>query len=115
MRNLTLLCAALAFAGCRGETSNQPPVHLVQNMDFQEKLKAPSESKFAGWKDRRGMRLPVHGTVAEPYNIAFPPADLFAPYVAGYTLAETFHQKLPFRYWMNREASESGSDSSAPG
>ena len=43
----------------------------------------------------------VHGTVAEPYNIAFPPADLFSPYIAGYTLAETFHQKLPFRYWMN--------------
>jgi len=43
----------------------------------------------------------VHGTVAEPYNVAFPSADLFSPYVAGYTLAETFHQKLPYRYWMN--------------
>ncbi len=43
----------------------------------------------------------VHGAVAEPYNITFPSADLFTPYVHGFTLAETFHQKLPFRYWMN--------------
>jgi uncharacterized protein (TIGR03790 family) len=43
----------------------------------------------------------VHGTVAEPYSIAFPPADLFTPYSQGFTLAETFHQKIPFRYWMN--------------
>ena len=33
-------------------------------MDFQEKLKAQSESGFPGWKDRRGMRMPVAGTVA---------------------------------------------------
>ena len=43
----------------------------------------------------------VQGTVAEPYSIAFPPADLFTPYAQGFTLAETFHQKIPFRYWMN--------------
>ncbi len=43
----------------------------------------------------------VHGAVAEPYDAAFPESDLFEPYVRGYTLAETFHQKQPFRYWMN--------------
>jgi len=53
-----------ALTGCRGETSNQPPIHLVQNMDFQEKLKAQSESQFPGWKDKRGMRMPMRGTIA---------------------------------------------------
>lgn len=43
----------------------------------------------------------VHGAVAEPYNVAFPDADLFLPYVEGATLAETFHQRMPLAYWMN--------------
>ena len=43
----------------------------------------------------------VHGAVAEPYNVAFPTADLFLPYTRGFALAETFHQTLPLRYWMN--------------
>lgn len=62
-----LLIAALAgtaLLGCRGEVSNQPPIHLVPNMDFQDKLKAQSESKFKGWADHRSMRLPVKGTIA---------------------------------------------------
>ncbi len=43
----------------------------------------------------------VHGAVAEPYNIAFPDARLFVPYVQGFTLAESYHQRTPFAYWMN--------------
>lgn len=43
----------------------------------------------------------IHGCVAEPYTLAFPPADLFTPYFQGFTLAETFHQKIPTAYWMN--------------
>jgi uncharacterized protein (TIGR03790 family) len=43
----------------------------------------------------------VHGAVAEPYNIAFPDWELFKPYVEGFTLAETFHQRMPYVYWMN--------------
>lgn len=60
---VTLLSAAGALGGCRGELSPKPPVHLVQNMDFQDKLKAQSKSEFPGWTDHRGMRLPVPGTV----------------------------------------------------
>lgn len=43
----------------------------------------------------------VHGAVAEPYNVAFPDWELFRPYVEGFTLAETFHQRMPYVYWMN--------------
>jgi uncharacterized protein (TIGR03790 family) len=43
----------------------------------------------------------VHGAVQEPYAHTFPAVDLFDPYTRGYTLAETFHQSLPFLYWMN--------------
>ena len=68
MRKIThILIAAVAgvsLMGCRGEISTAPPVHLVQNMDFQDKLKAQSESGFEGWSDKRGIRLPVEGTVA---------------------------------------------------
>lgn len=69
VRAISLLFAALA-CGCRGGISDQPPIHLVQDMDFQAKLKAQSESKFEGWRDAngiaRGMRLPVAGTVVRP-------------------------------------------------
>jgi uncharacterized protein (TIGR03790 family) len=42
-----------------------------------------------------------HGTVAEPYNVAFPDADLFEPWVEGYNLGETYYQGIPYLYWMN--------------
>jgi hypothetical protein len=43
----------------------------------------------------------AHGTVAEPYNVAFPDGFMLEPYVAGFNLAETFYQGIPFLYWMN--------------
>lgn len=52
--------AALALTGCmRGGTSELPPVHIVQDMDFQAKVKTQSKAAFAAWSDHRGMRLPV--------------------------------------------------------
>ena len=60
---IAILLVAIV-ASCRGETSTHPPIHIVPNMDWQDKLKAQSKSKFEGWKDHRGMRLPVYGTVA---------------------------------------------------
>ena len=42
-----------------------------------------------------------HGTVAEPYNVAFPDGRMLEPYVAGYNLAETYYQGIPYLYWMN--------------
>ncbi|MGE3173307.1 MAG: cytochrome c [Planctomycetota bacterium] len=61
---LVLLTGLLALGACRGGTSTKPPVHLVLDMDFQPKLKAQAETRFAGWSDNRAMRLPVAGTVA---------------------------------------------------
>jgi mono/diheme cytochrome c family protein len=63
-RTHALLLLSAFLAGCRGGISNEPPVHLVLDMDFQQKIKAQSAFEFAGWPDGRGMRLPVEGTVA---------------------------------------------------
>lgn len=60
-----LALAASALAGCRGWTSDQPPVHLNPNMDTQEKAKAFRKSSF--FADGLAMRLPVEGTVARGF------------------------------------------------
>lgn len=59
---LGLGLALLAGAGCRGMVSEQPPIHLQQNMDQQRRLD-PQENS-AHWEDGRAMRLPPEGTVA---------------------------------------------------
>lgn len=61
-----LLLGLGLLAGCRGEVSDKPPIHPVLDMDFQPKLKAQSESKFERWKDHRGMRPVIPGTVWRP-------------------------------------------------
>jgi mono/diheme cytochrome c family protein len=53
---------AAALAGCRGTTSEQPPIHLNPNMDTQNKYKAQRESMF--FTDGADMRTPVEHTVA---------------------------------------------------
>lgn len=65
-RGTTLFAAAIVatLAGCmRGGISELPPVHLVLDMDFQQKVKAQSVSN--AFQDHRGMRMPVAGTVAQ--------------------------------------------------
>ena len=55
--------AGLALvAGCRGCPSPLPPIHVVPNMDYQEKAQAQEESAF--FYDGMVMRLPLEGTVA---------------------------------------------------
>jgi mono/diheme cytochrome c family protein len=60
---ILLLLAVLPVAalGCRGWTSEQPPVHLNPNMDTQIKYKPSRESKF--FDNGRAMQMPVEGTV----------------------------------------------------
>jgi mono/diheme cytochrome c family protein len=53
--------AAIA-AGCRGETSADPPIHLLGDMDWQPKYQANQASPL--FADGRAMRPLVEGTVA---------------------------------------------------
>jgi mono/diheme cytochrome c family protein len=50
------------LAACRGNRSEDPPVHLNPNMDFQEKVEAQERNDF--FADGRAMRKPPEGTVA---------------------------------------------------
>ncbi len=59
-----LLAFGVALPSCRGGIKKDPPIHLVWDMDFQQKLKAQSESSFKGFADHRGMRTPPAGTIA---------------------------------------------------
>jgi hypothetical protein len=60
---LGLAVLALPLAGCvRGCSSSRPPIHVVPNMDYQEKLQPQEASTF--FYDGVGMRKPVPGTIA---------------------------------------------------
>lgn len=58
-----ILLLGLSFAGCRGWTSEKPPVHPNPNMDTQLKYKPYRESEF--FSDGRDMRPNIEGTVAQ--------------------------------------------------
>ena len=58
---LVLLLTA-SLVGCRGNRSKEPPVHLNQNMDFQQKFEAQETNDW--FNDGVAMRLPVEGTVS---------------------------------------------------
>lgn len=60
---LAVLClAAGLFAGCRGGVSEDPPLHLVPDMDNQANKRAQSLSPV--FADGRAARRPVEHTVA---------------------------------------------------
>ena len=63
MKHLFLV-GALGLVGCRGGESEKPPVHLIKNMDTQEKGKAYRKDSTGLFADGRMMRAPVEGTVA---------------------------------------------------
>jgi len=50
------------LAGCRGQPSDKPPIHLVPDMDWQPKYQAEEASAF--FADGRAMRPLEEGTVA---------------------------------------------------
>ena len=63
-----LLCAGVALVasagllGCRGQTSDDPPIMPERNMYDTERYNPESYSQF--YPDHRTMRTPVEGTVA---------------------------------------------------
>lgn len=61
---LALLCITINI-GCRGYTSEKPPIHLNPNMDTQEKGRPYRESDF--FANGQYMRKPIQGTVARGY------------------------------------------------
>ncbi|MCP4583685.1 MAG: cytochrome c [candidate division Zixibacteria bacterium] len=59
-----VICLLMAIVSCnRGRPSEQPPVHLISNMDEQPKYKAQEAGEF--FADRMAMRQPPEGTVAQ--------------------------------------------------
>lgn len=64
MKSTIVIAAALiVVSGCiRKHPSDEPPVHLVPNMDVQERYEAQGNSAF--FPDGAAMRMPVAGTVA---------------------------------------------------
>jgi len=57
--------AVSVLAGCRGWETEERPVHLIKNMDTQEKGKAYRRDSTGLFADGRMMRPPVEGTVAQ--------------------------------------------------
>lgn len=70
---LALGLSLLSLGSCdkfRGFPSDKPPIHIVQDMDFQQKVRAQSEHEFDGWKDGRGARRPVHDSFGNTLVVA---------------------------------------------
>lgn len=63
--SLLVLVALVALTGCRGSTSDAPPVHINPNMDQQQRFDPQEANRF--FEDGRAMRLPVAGTVARGF------------------------------------------------
>jgi mono/diheme cytochrome c family protein len=65
VKNLSVVLASLVLlAGCRGWETEERPIHLIKNMDTQEKGKAGRRDTTGLFADGRISRLPVEGTVA---------------------------------------------------
>jgi mono/diheme cytochrome c family protein len=62
VKKLMLTGALAAVAACRGSVSEDPPIHIIPDMDWQDKYQAQGESAF--FADGRSMRAEVDGTVA---------------------------------------------------
>ncbi|HHN75337.1 MAG TPA: cytochrome c [Acidobacteria bacterium] len=64
---ILLVCASFVplalIARARTSVSSRPRIHIVPDMDSQEKFKAQSASLL--FSDGRAMRLPVEGTIAQ--------------------------------------------------
>lgn len=89
----SMMCFSLVYQtgcgdGCRGATSDKPPVHLVRNMFKQDKGRPQRDNDF--FADGRVMRPPVPGTVA--IEAAADPND---PFFTGKEIGTTTVQTSP--------------------
>jgi len=60
---MALVAALAILAGCQGQPSENPPIHLNPNMDDQEKYQPYEASEF--FADGAAMRTPPPGTIAQ--------------------------------------------------
>lgn len=65
VRSLMVLMVVLVLAGCRGDRTDAPPIHINPNMDWQERFDPQERNDF--FADGRAMRPPVAGTVARGF------------------------------------------------
>lgn len=63
--NKVLLLSLVVLAGCRGWDTEERPIHLIKNMDTQERGRAGRRDSTGLFADGRMSRLPVEGTVAQ--------------------------------------------------
>lgn len=52
----------IGVVACQGQTFDEPPIHLNQNMDFQKRFEPQEYNAF--YENSRAMRKPVQGAVA---------------------------------------------------
>ena len=64
MKILLSFVVLSTLLACRGGESDKPPVHIIPNMDTQEKGRAYRRDTSGLFADGRVMRAPVEGTVA---------------------------------------------------
>lgn len=62
-RTLACLTLVAALAGCRGQSSREPPIVPIRNMHAQPRYNAQSASRY--FEDGRSMRPPVEGTIPQ--------------------------------------------------
>jgi mono/diheme cytochrome c family protein len=98
---LAALATVLALGGCRGMKSNDPPIHLNQNMDDQQR-RDPQEAS-ALFPDGRVMRPRVAGTV--PFAAAPGAPD---PLLSTGKSGEAFSETLPAGMTLDRAFLERG-------
>lgn len=80
-----LLIAGLAgTAGCRGQTTSQPPIVPLRNMFDQDRYNAQASNDF--FPDHRNMRMPVAGTVPRERELDPQLAQGRLPDDSGYVL-----------------------------
>jgi mono/diheme cytochrome c family protein len=63
LRIAVLCSAAVALAGCAGQTTRSTPFQVFQDMDWQPRFGPQQKSTF--FSDGRSSRVPVPGTVAK--------------------------------------------------
>jgi mono/diheme cytochrome c family protein len=82
---LSAILGAGALAGCRGQTSDDPPIAPERNMYDTERYNPESYSQFFG--DHRTMRPPVEGTISRDHYEDDPEiATGLVPDKSGYVL-----------------------------